>query len=127
MCKFSRRSAVRCIAWLGLVRSISNVLTKLGHAERWRTLMKHNMPVRTNGNEVLCGIDGVVAPNLRQRSRVVNMNESHAELAKPRCKIESANSACCTEMSNARSACGWIALIRVDCDAAERAFPEALR
>ena len=31
--------------WLGVVRSISNVLTKLGHAERRRTLMKQEHAV----------------------------------------------------------------------------------
>ena len=103
------------------------MLPKLCHAERRRTLMKHSMAVRANGNEVPCGIDGIVAPNLRQRFRVVDVNESDTELAKARCKIESANSACRAEMNYARFACGWVALIRVDCDSAERAFPKALR
>jgi hypothetical protein len=59
------RVAVRSIAWLGVVRSISNALTKLGHAERRRTLMKHSMTVRANGHKVSGRIDGVTARDLR--------------------------------------------------------------
>ena len=55
------------------------------------------------------------------------MNKSDAKLAKARRKVESTNSARCAEMRYARLASSWVTLIGVDGNAAERAFPEALR
>ncbi len=74
----ARRVAVRSIAWLGVVRSISDVLTKLGHAEGRRTLMQHSMTVWADWNKICERIGSVSAADLGQRSGVVHVDESSA-------------------------------------------------
>jgi hypothetical protein len=51
------------------------------------------MAVRADWNEIFCRIDCVAALNLRQWSRVVNVDIAGTKLAETRRKIEAASAA----------------------------------
>src|SRR5947207_244891 len=120
----------RLILWLSvrldLSRRAFKPTLKLGDIQRRLSLMEHRMAVRANGNQVLLRVNGITLANLTQRPSVVNVDESPAEFAVDRLKVEIADLTDSAKVGNASTPSTGVSLVTVDRGVRCRALPERL-
>lgn len=89
--------------------------------------MKHLVTVRADREHIAVWHDLISFPNLGDRDKVVNMNESISDVAIARFKVKAAYGTEATKEPDTFLACGRIALVRVHRDGAASAFLKLAR
>src|SRR5690349_14985894 len=92
------------------------MFTKLLDGQRRLDAVDHRVAVGTNGNQVRFRVDFVFFTNLPYGVEVVNMSESIAEVAIDDGKIEPADGADTSVMSDASSPRFRVTFVCINCD-----------
>ena len=89
--------------------------------------MKHLVTVRADRAHIAVRHHLISFPNLGDRDKVMNMNESISDVAIARFKVKAAYRAVATKEPDTFFACGMIALVCVNRDGAASAFLKRAR